>query len=98
MKELGPDAPALHRSLGAEAVRVPHLALLVAVGEHGPEIAAGAGTSLTSAAIQSVPDAQTALNLLHGMVHRNDVVMVKASRAVGLEKVVQGLLQFTAEE
>jgi len=91
MRELGPESAALHRALGREAAALP-LALIVTVGELGKEIAVGAADALSAAAIQPVTDAQAALKLVSGLVRKGDVVLVKASRALGLEAVVEGLL------
>lgn len=92
MRELGPESAALHRALGRQAAAIP-LELLVTVGEMGKEIASGAADALSSAAIEFVPDAQAALQLLSRLVRKGDVVLVKASRAVGLEAVVEGLME-----
>lgn len=91
MRELGVDAPMLHRSVGRDAAGA-HLSLLITVGELGKEIALGAADAQSSAAIVSVADGQAALEVLNGRVHAGDTVLVKASRALGLESVVQGLL------
>jgi UDP-N-acetylmuramoyl-tripeptide--D-alanyl-D-alanine ligase len=91
MRELGTESAALHRAIGREAAEHP-LALLVTVGELGKEIASGAADSLSSAAIESAADAPVALKLLSKMVRKGDVVLVKASRALGLEAVVKGLM------
>ena len=40
-----------------------------------------------------VPDVDAALTLLRAHVRPGDVVLVKASRAAGLERVAQGLLE-----
>ncbi len=91
MKELGEDSASLHRAVGRQAATVA-LSLLVTIGELGKEIAVGAADALSSAAIESVPDAEAALKLVSSLVRKGDVVLVKASRAIGLEKVVEGLM------
>ncbi len=77
--------------MGRQAATVA-LSLLVTIGELGKEIAVGAADALSSAAIESVPDAEAALKLVSSLVRKGDVVLVKASRAIGLEKVVEGLM------
>ena len=65
------------------------LVALVAVGpETGPlaEHARAAGVAVTE-----VPDAATALDAVTGFVHDGDAVLVKGSRAVGLELVATAL-------
>jgi UDP-N-acetylmuramoyl-tripeptide--D-alanyl-D-alanine ligase len=39
-----------------------------------------------------VADAAAALELLHGELAPGDVVLIKASRTVGLERIADGLL------
>jgi len=93
MRELGQQSLEFHREMGRLAGRIP-LALLVAVGELGREIAAGASEAPFPPATQCVPDAGGALEALGrlGVLHKGDVVLVKASRALGLEEMVRGLM------
>jgi UDP-N-acetylmuramoyl-tripeptide--D-alanyl-D-alanine ligase len=91
MRELGPESAMYHRAIGRFAGQLP-LDLIVTVGEMGQEIANSAADALSSAAIEFVPSAQDALRLLAGLLRPGDVVLVKASRALGLETVVKGLL------
>ena len=88
MLELGPDAAAEHEAIGALA-GAAGIDLLVAVGEPASALAAGArGTGLV---VRVVPDAAAAAALLAGQVRPGDAVLVKASRAVGLERVADEL-------
>ncbi len=84
MRELGEHSSAEHAALG-DLVAATAVDTLVAVGpETAPlaEHARAAGVSVTE-----VPDAATALETIAGFVHRGDAVLVKGSRAVGLELV-----------
>jgi len=88
MRELGelsvPEHAALGDLVGASAVDA-----LVAVGpEAAPlaEHARAAGVPVTE-----VSDAASALDAVSGFVHRGDAVLVKGSRAVGLELVATAL-------
>lgn len=92
MRELGPESAVYHRAIGRFAGQLP-LDLIVTIGEMGQEIANAAADSLSSAAIEFVPSAQDALHLLAGQLCPGDVVLVKASRALGLEAIVKGLLE-----
>jgi UDP-N-acetylmuramoyl-tripeptide--D-alanyl-D-alanine ligase len=92
MRELGDNSAALHRAIGRDTVAL-HLSLLVTVGELGKEIAIGAADAQSGAAIVSVTDAQAAAVLLKDRVAADNVILVKASRALGLEAVVEALLQ-----
>jgi UDP-N-acetylmuramoyl-tripeptide--D-alanyl-D-alanine ligase len=85
MLELGPDAPRLHREIGEHA-RAQGVDLLVTVGPLAAEMREGfAGESHAAA------DAKAAGELLGGMLHERDTVLVKGSRGVGLERVLDTL-------
>jgi UDP-N-acetylmuramoyl-tripeptide--D-alanyl-D-alanine ligase len=87
MLELGDSSAAEHRLAGAYAARlgIDHI---VAVGNGaGDELAAGAGERA-----EHLADAEEALDHLRRRVRPGDVVLVKASRAVGLETVGERLL------
>ena len=90
MAELGPDAEAAHAELGRLAARTG-LHRLVVVGE----AARGMHEAARDAGLASdlVPDAAAALEAVHA--GPGDVVLVKASRAAGLETVAQALLDPT---
>lgn len=66
--------------MGSEAARLGYAAV-VTVGED-PGIAVGAGELACPAA-----DADAAMRLLDDLIVPGDVVLVKASRAVGLEEL-----------
>lgn len=86
MLELGPQAPELHRELGALAAG-SGVGVLVAVGDHAADLAAGYGAA---GALQA-GDAAQAAALVGGVVREGDTVLVKGSRGVGLERVVAAL-------
>ncbi len=90
MLELGPDEERLHREIGAEAA--PILDALVAVGPRGRWIAAaaraaGLGTVLTA---EDADDATRVVerDLAPGV---GDLLLVKGSRGVALDRVVDAL-------
>jgi UDP-N-acetylmuramoyl-tripeptide--D-alanyl-D-alanine ligase len=80
MRELGPDAGAYHREIGeyARKVGVEHI---IGVGElaseYGPD--------------EQVADADAAADALSAALGRGDAVLVKGSRAIGLERVAEKL-------
>jgi UDP-N-acetylmuramoyl-tripeptide--D-alanyl-D-alanine ligase len=85
MLELGPDAPRLHREIGAHAA-ARGVDLLVTVGPLAAEMCeAFAGEAHSGA------DAIGAVGLLRTRLRRGDTVLVKGSRGVRLERVVDGL-------
>ena len=80
MRELGPDAEQHHREIGEHA-REAGVEVLIGVGElaraYGPD--------------EHVPDAAAAARALDGALGEGDAVLVKGSRAVGLELVAESL-------
>jgi UDP-N-acetylmuramoyl-tripeptide--D-alanyl-D-alanine ligase len=85
MAELGPDAPGYHRQAGAAASRLG-VDVLIAVGDLAREYLVD-GPPLQAQA--SSPEA--AVEQAHRLIEPGDAVLVKASRAVGLEKVAEAL-------
>jgi UDP-N-acetylmuramoyl-tripeptide--D-alanyl-D-alanine ligase len=86
MAELGPEAPRYHREAGA-AAREAGVALVVAVGgdlarEYGADAVA--------------PDVASAVDLVRSLLEPGDAVLVKASRAAGLERLAGALVGVAA--
>jgi len=80
MRELGPDAATYHREIGEHA-RSSGVEFLIGVGElaaeYGPD--------------QRVEDAEAAADALSEALAPGDAVLIKGSRAVGLELVAERL-------
>jgi UDP-N-acetylmuramoyl-tripeptide--D-alanyl-D-alanine ligase len=91
MAELGTQAAEEHAGIGRHAAALG-IARLVAVGEQARPIQHGAAleSSWTGESCW-VPDADAATALLAGDLRPGDVVLVKASHAVGLERVAEAL-------
>jgi UDP-N-acetylmuramoyl-tripeptide--D-alanyl-D-alanine ligase len=87
MLELGPEDRDYHVQIGARAAEV-EVDLLVTVGP-----LAAAMSQAFDGEVQSVADAAEAAALLPELVAPGDVVLVKASRGVGLELVCQALAE-----
>jgi UDP-N-acetylmuramoyl-tripeptide--D-alanyl-D-alanine ligase len=85
MRELGPAAAGFHREAGAQAAAAG-VELLLAVGDHAGDYLRGFGGPAEQA-----PDAGAAAELAARLVRPGDVVLVKASRGVGLERVTEEL-------
>jgi UDP-N-acetylmuramoyl-tripeptide--D-alanyl-D-alanine ligase len=85
MLELGPEEVALHREIGAHAAR-SGVELLVTVGPLAAEMADPFGGETVS-----VATAADAAEALRGRLGEGDLVLVKASRGVGLEAVAEAL-------
>jgi UDP-N-acetylmuramoyl-tripeptide--D-alanyl-D-alanine ligase len=93
MGELGEDSLQEHDGVGRLAVRLD-VDRLVAVGEQARPIHLGAsleGSWGNESAYVDSPD--EALALLRKELQRGDVVLVKASRFVGLDKLASALLE-----
>jgi UDP-N-acetylmuramoyl-tripeptide--D-alanyl-D-alanine ligase len=85
MAELGPDAARFHNEVGLLA-RDLGIDLLISVGpmaaEYGPD--------------HLVEEPDAAVSLLGDVLERDGVVLIKGSRAAGLEAVAEGLVSQTA--
>ena len=87
MAELGPDAPAYHREVGAVASRLG-VDVLVAIGPLARGYLEGArGVHETRWAA----DVDGGLAALRDLLRPGDCVLVKASRAMGLEAIAEAL-------
>jgi UDP-N-acetylmuramoyl-tripeptide--D-alanyl-D-alanine ligase len=97
MAELGEYSRASHVEVG-ELAAESGLAGLIAVGEEAAPMLDGARRvrSWHGEAL-AVPDGRAALEALANRLGPGDVVLVKASRAVGLENVAASLLQEVAK-
>ena len=91
MAELGDDSEQEHRSVGQAVARLG-IARLIAVGEAARPLADGADLEGSWAGRSGwVPDADAALELIRRELAPGDVVLVKASRSVGLEVLADAL-------
>jgi len=91
MKELGPESAALHRQLG-RSLPAAGFAWVFAVGDYADDLIEGAVVAGMSAkqAI-SCEDNQQIAQRLGAEVRPDDLVLVKGSRAMQLEQVVEAL-------
>jgi UDP-N-acetylmuramoyl-tripeptide--D-alanyl-D-alanine ligase len=80
MRELGPEAAAYHREVGDYA-RKRGVELIIGVGEQASSYEPD----------QQVADAEAAADALAASLRPGDAVLVKGSRAVGLERVAEKL-------
>ena len=90
MLELGGEERRLHREIGAYA-RARGIDLLLTVGPRASEMGKGKGD--WEGAVYSAPDAAEAAKLLGRLLHDGDVVLIKGSRGMKLERVAQALQQ-----
>ncbi|MER5812928.1 UDP-N-acetylmuramoyl-tripeptide--D-alanyl-D-alanine ligase [Streptomyces sp. NPDC002033] len=98
MAELGDEALAEHDAVGRLAVRL-NVSKLVAVGGREASWLQLGAYNEGSWGEESVlvSDAQAAVDLLRSELRPGDVVLVKASRSIGLERVAQALLDSEGE-
>ena len=92
MKELGDGSPQAHFGVGAYAAKCG-VAQLVTFGKSAVDIARGAiGNGMPEQSILVIEDsdnAEKAAELLKTVLHKNDTVLFKASRAVALERLIR---------
>ncbi len=92
MGELGDFGPAGHREMGALVAKLG-IDRLVSVGGLGALIAEAAEASgMQKDRVIRTACATDALEVVKGLVKPGDAVLVKASHSVGLERVVEGLV------
>jgi len=89
MLELGPDAASLHESVGR---LVPRTAWLYVAGEHAAAIERGAREAgLPAERVRRFEDVPAMAAAVAADTHKGDLVLVKASRGMRLERVVEAL-------
>ncbi|QSR84492.1 UDP-N-acetylmuramoyl-tripeptide--D-alanyl-D-alanine ligase [Methylacidimicrobium sp. B4] len=92
MGELGAQSTELHERLGRSAGELP-IAFLIAVGPEAESLARGAAAGgLPEERICRCATADEAVRELHALRRAGDVILVKGSRFLGLERVVEALM------
>ena len=95
MFELGDHSEELHQSVGAYAAS-KNLDMLVAIGDNGRAIAEGAARAKDPDSILAVlhfDDREEAAETIRPMLSDGDIVYVKASRSMELEKFVEAITE-----
>ncbi len=90
MLELGPQGPSLHREAGA--IVGSRVDLLLAVGTLAREIVLGA-TALPPESKRVFENSAELASNIAGLVRSRDAVLVKGSRGVRMERVVEALVE-----
>ncbi len=91
MRELGPRSPDFHRRVGQQVAELSP-AFLLAVGPNARVYLDGAASAgLPAAAMAYVESADAAVPILQRWLRPGDVVLIKGSRTIEMERVVQGL-------
>jgi UDP-N-acetylmuramoyl-tripeptide--D-alanyl-D-alanine ligase len=91
MRELGPASAALHSDLG-QVVASVGVRLLLTVGEEARALGDGAAAAgLPAQAIAHVSRLEEAVPILSDALRPHDVVLIKGSRALEMERIVERL-------
>lgn len=97
MLELGRSSERYHKEIGALAATGGKLDVLICVGEQANLIAdAAAEAGFPSVAVLRYSDAEAAAAGVPGLLRPGDLVMLKASRGIGLERVGKAIGQMGA--
>jgi UDP-N-acetylmuramoyl-tripeptide--D-alanyl-D-alanine ligase len=92
MLELGAASPALHRAAGAEAARARIDELVAVGGVNAREVADGAiAAGMSADRVHYVENSTAAADLAATLIRPGDVVLVKGSRGIRTEVVVDRL-------
>jgi UDP-N-acetylmuramoyl-tripeptide--D-alanyl-D-alanine ligase len=95
MGELGDESVRLHWLLGRQAVTRGRVTLLIACGSHARHVTAGArAAGLPSARAIPCEMVDDALPYLGQAIQPGDVVLVKGSRVMAMERIVEALGQY----
>ena len=101
MRELGEATRRMHETVGAEAATLG-VSRLMTLGELGVSIAEGAmGAGMPDehiCMIRSLDDLTEAARALWQMLRPGDVILLKASRAIAAERMIEALRQTRPEE
>lgn len=95
MAELGDEAIRLHRQLGNQVVSLCGADLLIACGEYARDVVAGARTA-GMPATRAIPcrTPEETLPFLGQVILPGDVVLVKGSRVMEMERLVEAMQRY----
>jgi len=92
MYELGDIAGEAHAQVGQQAAESCDLLIAVGAGDASRLADAARAAGLSSGAVHRAGDAAEATEILRSLLHADDVVLVKGSRGVGLDRTVAALM------
>jgi UDP-N-acetylmuramoyl-tripeptide--D-alanyl-D-alanine ligase len=89
MLELGALAPTMHREVTDDVMRLAPAAFIAV----GPEMTAAAGAAGIAgrAGVLTAPDSDAAAELICKLVREGDVLLVKGSRGIRMERIIEAL-------
>jgi UDP-N-acetylmuramoyl-tripeptide--D-alanyl-D-alanine ligase len=91
MAELGDQSAELHEAAGVQAAEAGVTALIVVGDGAAPMLAGAKSVGIWDGELVHVPDATAAVEAVRSRMRPGDVVLVKASHAIGLERVALAL-------
>jgi UDP-N-acetylmuramoyl-tripeptide--D-alanyl-D-alanine ligase len=93
MRELGASSPQLHREAGNFAAKTGNIDWIVGVEGDAAQIVEGAvAGGLPKAQTKFFPSSEQAAEFLSDLVEPGDLLLVKGSRGVKMERIVEALL------
>jgi UDP-N-acetylmuramoyl-tripeptide--D-alanyl-D-alanine ligase len=93
MRELGAMSPALHREAGSFAAKTGAIDWVIAVSGDAAEILEGAAEAgISRNHLKFLANSDDAANFVQGFLQAGDLLLVKGSRGVKMEKIVDALL------
>jgi len=95
MAELGDEAVLFHRRLGKQVVAIAGTDLLIACGQYARDVVAGArGAGMPPMHSIACRTPEEALPYLGQAINPGDVVLVKGSRVVAMERLIDAMRQY----
>lgn len=91
MFELGKDSEYYHEEVGAY-VAMKNIGLLITIGKDAKFIAKGASTGLSKDRIKYYKTKEEFIKEIDSVIMKGDVVLVKGSRAMEMEKIVKKIV------
>ena len=98
MRELGASSAELHRAAGRFAAQTGRIDWIIGVAGHAEVLLAGAiDAGMPKAQTKFFATSEDAAEFLRGLIAAGDVVLVKGSRGVKMERIVEALIARHAE-
>ena len=94
MAELGDESAALHWELGKQVFDVARADLLIACGQYARHVAGGFSAGMLRSRAIACENVDEALPHLGQAILPGDVVLVKGSRMMAMERIVEALQQY----
>ena len=95
MAELGPQSIALHWQMGKDIVQIGGAELVIACGQFARHVTAGArSTGLDRARAVPCDTIEDAMPYVGQAVLPGDIVLVKGSRVMAMERLIEALKQY----